>query len=203
MSIPCHRPFCKTQSFPTSCWDCQQPIFIVRCSCGSTVLFDHAGPPWPKHRCPGWRRTVWRTPDPVPGRNTPVSSNVVTKQGGRKTRDLGKVRPGGAARSVDPQSGRRHISSARVSTLNADTDLTRLVRGILRSGLRPFCLDPRMRYWQITLVDSNVRPRESYIALIPDGLARRLRTNLTVKAEVCGRSFRGVGCWIVTDISPS
>lgn len=205
LSIPSHGPFCKTRNFPTTCMDCQQKIFIVTCSCGSTVLFDHPGPPWPRHQCVRWGLGRWTGVGSVGVGGTPTASRVVTKQVRRKTRDIRSVRRGRATRSVDLQRGRRRILTALVHAVSADTELTRRVNAQLRSGVRPFGLDPRERYSEIRLMDSKVLGGETYTALIPDSLARGLRANanVTAKTEICRKSFRGIGCWIVTGISSS
>ena len=203
MSIPSHGPFCKTRNYPTTCMDCQQKIFIVTCSCGSTVLFDHPGPPWPKHQCVSWGHGGWTGVGSVGFGSTATASRVVPKQVRRKTKDIRSVRRGRATQSVDLQRGRRRTLTAFVHAVSADTELTRRVNAQLRSGVRPFGLDPREHYWEIRLVDSKVLGGEPYTALIPDSLARGLRTNVTAKTEICQKSFRSVGCWIVTGISSS
>ena len=46
-----HGVYCKTITFPLKCKYCQQQIFFFSCDCGSRVLFDELGPPWPRHDC--------------------------------------------------------------------------------------------------------------------------------------------------------
>lgn len=45
--------YCSTQAFPLKCRYCGGSVFFFRCSCGSRVLFDELGPPWPVHDCGG------------------------------------------------------------------------------------------------------------------------------------------------------
>ena len=46
-----HGIFCHMKTFPLNCRYCQQRIFFFSCDCGSRVLFDELGPPWPMHDC--------------------------------------------------------------------------------------------------------------------------------------------------------
>ncbi len=48
--VPSHGPWCSTQTYPTRCVVCGDDVFHFRCTCGSSVLFDHLGDPWPIHR---------------------------------------------------------------------------------------------------------------------------------------------------------
>lgn len=53
MAVPTHSEGCKTQTWATRCRDCDEPVYFFSCSCGSRVLFDRLGEPWPLHadRC--------------------------------------------------------------------------------------------------------------------------------------------------------
>ncbi len=52
MPVPTHGPRCrKLFCRPIRCKDCRQEIFQWACTCGSSVLFDKLGEPWPRHRC--------------------------------------------------------------------------------------------------------------------------------------------------------
>lgn len=61
--IPTHGTWCQTITFPTLCRECQADIFILRCNCGSLVLFDDLGPPWPVHDCDNakWAQNLPKT----------------------------------------------------------------------------------------------------------------------------------------------
>ena len=203
MPIPGHGPFCKTRSYPRKCKYCGQKIFFVSCTCGSAMLFDRLGWPWPEHWCVG-RGASGRSGVGVrPRRRTPISREVVTKRQRREAEGHRGVPLGTMARSVAPQRGSRRSLVAHVRAVRTDTALTRLVNALLRSRVRRFGLAPGTRYRQITLVDGNVHPNASYTALIPDGLARGLSTNVTVKVKICGTSIRNRPCWVVTAISAS
>lgn len=42
---------CGARTIPLNCRYCRASIFYFRCECGSRVLFEELGPPWPQHRC--------------------------------------------------------------------------------------------------------------------------------------------------------
>ncbi len=46
-----HGTWCRTKTFPLKCKRCGAGIFFFQCDCGSRVLFDSLGPPWPMHNC--------------------------------------------------------------------------------------------------------------------------------------------------------
>lgn len=54
MPVPTHGPRCKKLFCrPSRCTGCRQEIFHWACTCGSNILFDKLGEPWPRHRCSG------------------------------------------------------------------------------------------------------------------------------------------------------
>ena len=58
-----HGYWCNTRAFPTNCRSCNSAIYVFMCDCGSRVLFDQLGPPWPVHDCgTSWTRNLVRTP---------------------------------------------------------------------------------------------------------------------------------------------
>ncbi len=78
MPVPTHGPQCeKLFCYPSRCADCKQDVFYWGCTCGSRVLFDDLGEPWPTHEC-GKKRLV------VPLRTYPP---------GQPTRDLDETNP--------------------------------------------------------------------------------------------------------------
>ena len=79
VSIPWDGPFYESRSYPTRRKGCLQKIFVVRCTYGSTVLFDHLGLPSPKHVCAGWRSNEWSGAGRVRGGRTVIASDAVTE----------------------------------------------------------------------------------------------------------------------------
>lgn len=49
--VPSHGPQCDTRTYPTRCRYCETAVFFFQCSCGSRMLFDDLGEPWPRHDC--------------------------------------------------------------------------------------------------------------------------------------------------------
>ena len=49
--VPSHGPWCETRAFRAPCQYCDSSVFHFRCSCGSYVVFDSLGAPWPHHDC--------------------------------------------------------------------------------------------------------------------------------------------------------
>lgn len=53
MPVPTHGPRCRTRfCHPSKCKECRQEVFYWACTCGSSLLFDRLGEPWPRHKCP-------------------------------------------------------------------------------------------------------------------------------------------------------
>jgi hypothetical protein len=67
--IPGHAPQCATKTRPSTCAACGAGVFWLSCTCGSVLLLDALGDPWPLHRCSGRsqsarrRRTYGSLPD--------------------------------------------------------------------------------------------------------------------------------------------
>ena len=67
-------------------------------------------------------------------------------------------------------------------------------------GLKMLNLDPKVRYWQITLVDNSVRPNKSYTALLPERYARGVLKDKMAMAEIQGRVVGDIAHWVITEI---
>lgn len=66
MPVPTHGPRCrKLFCRPSRCMDCRQEIFHWACTCGSNVLFDKLGEPWPQHKCTGSAASTLGTKKPT------------------------------------------------------------------------------------------------------------------------------------------
>jgi len=48
-----HGWWCNSRTYPLICKYCGSKIFHLSCDCGSSVLFDELGWPWPRHQCAG------------------------------------------------------------------------------------------------------------------------------------------------------
>ena len=96
----------------------------------------------------------------------------------------------------------RRYSLAVVRELHQNTKRTANVNTMSELGYKLHGLDPTMRYRQITLVDTKVRPNESFTALIPDHLAQGLKRGVMVAAGMSGCGSGNFSNWVITDISP-
>lgn len=46
-----HGWWCNTKTIPLTCKYCHEEIFWFSCDCGSSIIFEELGPPWPRHYC--------------------------------------------------------------------------------------------------------------------------------------------------------
>ena len=203
ISIPTHGPSCQTLVYDTSCWYCQQEIFVLQCSCGSAVLLDQIGKPWTKHVCAGIGGSGysgWTAVDVLQAQGVPITADVMAKifpdhEGNR--RNLHQEDP---TRKVDPERDGKRSMLAVVRALHRDTKRTENVEDLPEFGRKLLGLDPKVRYRQITLVNNGARPNESYTALVPDDDMRGLRLDAMVMVEMRGHVAGDYAEWIVTDI---
>ena len=191
MSIPTHGPSCQTLVYPTSCWYCQQEIFVLECSCGSAVLFDQIGASWPKHTCVGYGRGRWSTVATLRASGAPITSDVI--QGAEPETEI---------KRIDPMAGELRSLLAVVRDLHSSTKRTETVKALPEFGSKLFGLNPKMNYWQITLVDNRIRPNESFTALIPDPLTHGLKHHVMVRVEMSAHVIGDWANWIINDINP-
>lgn len=49
-----HGRWCNSRTYPTRCQYCGKQVFFFMCDCGSRVVFDALGQPWPIHHCEEW-----------------------------------------------------------------------------------------------------------------------------------------------------
>jgi hypothetical protein len=71
-----HGLWCGSRTFPLPCRYCAKPIFLFTCNCGSVVLFEELGTPWPKHLC---AKAPWADEDegPTYGLDREYASRIV------------------------------------------------------------------------------------------------------------------------------
>ena len=115
-----HGFHCRTKTFPSSCKYCQRRIFFFSCYCGSRVLFDDLGPPWPVHDCRSQSRgAALHVPSSI---NT--SSRVHLYRGG----------PGGSDLLPGWQRGGDSIDLAIVARVSESQSVTREIMRIEPHG---------------------------------------------------------------------
>ena len=82
-----HGWWCNSKTIPMTCKYCGDRIFWLSCDCGSSVLFDELGWPWPQHRCAGL------APKPTLSRlgTDDLSATVLSHLDGEKTDEIARL----------------------------------------------------------------------------------------------------------------
>lgn len=211
MAVPTHGAFCQTILYESSCWYCEQDIFVLQCTCGSAVLFDDRGPPWPKHSCSGTGDvggiggsglSGWAAVDALRAQGVPITTDVIDRifpdaQHGEKHAHREQ-----AIHRIEPERHLRRTILAVVRELNQVTNRTKAVNTLPEFGQRLIGLDPTVRYRQITLVDNTVRPNQSFTALIADRQAQYLEIGVMVTVTLTGCVVGNFANWLVNELSP-
>jgi len=211
MPVSTHGPFCQTLVYPTSCWYCQQSIFVLQCTCGSAMLFDALGWPWPKHTCSGAGGaggiggsgfSGWEAVDVLRAHGATISNDVLKKIFPGQSQERRNVWTTDNIKRIEPAHGQTRDLLAVVRELHSHTRQTSAVENLSTMGKTLLGLDTGIRHWQITLVQNDIRPNESLTALIPEHLARNLKRNMIVMATLTIRVQGNISCWIVSEIDP-
>ena len=186
MPIPTHGPFCQTWIYPVDCRDCGSGIHILQCTCGSCVLLDEVGWPWPEHQCPassvggtrGWVPATRVIPAgrPAPGVDGTIDTKKISPVDGQAMELLAVVRD-------------VHSNTRRIRAIEALSHLGRQLLGLERTA-----------YLQVTLVQNMSRPNESYTALVPSNLMKGIGLQMMVRATLSARTVGSISEWIVTDL---
>ncbi len=133
MPVPTHSPFCQTLVYPTSCWYCQQDIHVLQCSCGSAVLFDDIGPPWPKHGCVGTGGaggiggsglSGWEAVDALRAQGVPISKDIMKMIFPADPLDNSKTLRADEIKRIDPMIYQNWNALAVVRELHLETGTT-------------------------------------------------------------------------------
>ena len=211
MPVPTHGPFCQTLVYPTSCWYCQQDIHVLQCTCGSAVLFDALGSPWPKHECSGTGGTGgiggsglsgWEAVDVLRAHGAPISHDVLKKIFPGEQSERRSAESSVDMKRIEPTAGQIKDLLAVIRELRASTSRTSAIDALPTMGKKLLGLDANVSYWQITLVQNHIRPNESYTALVPEYLARSLNRGTMVMASMTARVQGNFSCWVASDINP-
>ncbi len=128
-----HGSWCNSRVWRTACRECQQQVYFFSCSCGSAVLFEKLGAPWPKHICPPpitvYKRqkgadgtvTAWLTPDGSITATRPAETTLIEPGFAdlARDRDAKDERP---IRKYAALSGERKSIHGIVRELRSDVD---------------------------------------------------------------------------------
>ena len=207
MSVPTRGPFCQTLIYDTLCWYCQQDIWILQCTCGSVVLLEAPGAPWPKHACAGRGGagglsgsglSGWASVNALQAQGVPISPDI----GPSARQNVHNTEPEAAIKQIRPKNGERRSALAVVRGLYLSTRRIAAVDALPELGRKILRLDPQMCYWQITLVDNAARPNKSFTGLVPDHLAQSLELGVMVMVKMFGSVSGRFTNWVITDINP-
>lgn len=91
---------------------------------------------------------------------------------------------------------------AVVRELHVKMGTASVVNGLPALGMGTLGLDPRVSYWQITLVKNDVRPNERYTTFAPAPLAQDLRRGVMVMAGISARVQGEFSYWVISHTSP-
>lgn len=210
MPIPAHSPSCQTWIYPTNCWSCDDEIFVLQCTCGSVVLLDERVPPWPKHYCTktgsghgigGSGLSGWMAIDTLEAQGIRITFDIMEKIFPSKKQGNHAVFQETEIRKIEPEGSSQLSLLAVVREMPQSTRRTKEIADLPEMGLKLLGIEPGITYRQITLVDNQIRPNESYTAFIPKRLAAGLIRNGMVVASMRGCVVGNFVGWIVTDIS--
>ncbi len=201
MSVPNHHPSCRSLTYPAECWDCGEPIFIFQCSCGSTVLFDQLGWPWPQHDCGGERLpTGWDVIDKLRAMGVPIDARVMAYAFG-KTPGESKPKAPPPIVAIKPTHGKTADVIGIIRNIDFNTKLTKDLDNVGRVGLEMLRLRGKVDYGQITIHDTSEEPAASYTCIVPNRQQlKRYAIGELVGLQVRGAVFGSFGFWVVENI---
>jgi hypothetical protein len=200
MSVPNHGPFCQSKTYPVKCWDCGKQIYIFQCTCGSTVLFDRLGSPWPIHDCGGEKLpTGWDAIRKLQSMGVPIDQRVMEYAFGKKPKRPSNAPP--PIIRVDPVHGEVLDIIAILREYNDTTKVVNSIKEFGTIGLQILGLKNDQKVAQITFHDTSKSQAESYTCLMPLALS----VNKSDIGKLIGVSLRGVvsgsmSYWIVSNI---
>ena len=197
MPVPTHSASCQTRIYPTDCWYCAAPIYVLQCSCGSAVLLDMNHPPWEDHDC-SVTGTIgrsglqgWNAVDALRSNGVPINSDIMSKvfpadQRGQK----GASPPSASMRAVKPKAGHKVEILALVRDLRVTTKTISALNDLSDVGAKLLKL-PKGPLWQATLVVNSERPNLSYTCVLPAsvGLPKTAKDKMVfaqIEARIAG-----------------
>lgn len=214
MSVPTHGPSCQVLVYSTNCWHCGGAIHVLQCTCGSAVLLDGLGKPWPKHDCRGAPGRIGPSGIGGSGYSGWAAVDALRSAGASITPDIiGKIFPGASPgkkapaapsiEAVDPNqnNGKEIMIFAIVREFNEQTKRSRQLNDINAIGARMLGLPAKGALWQLTLFDNSRRPNLSYTCLAPSRFSfLKQAKNKLVCANLAARVAGDHAIWLVSDI---
>ena len=204
MSVPRHGVECRTRTFPTKCSNCGDAVFFFSCTCGSRVLFDQLGWPWPEHDCQfsrsdqAWARSRHTTRLGDGGVRVELSSDVTVTRPAERRRRRWDIDPAVADRarrdarsrechpieSVPPGAGLTEEIVGVIRAMERNVDVYRRLEVPRTTGGKAFLGVLGSGRWGRVTIHVLGRRIHSYSAWVPDRLIPRhnLRNGVTVSA---------------------
>lgn len=203
-----HGPWCGSRTWPTACRRCGDRIFFFSCDCGSRVLFDQLGRPWPVHDCDAsWARRVVRrvsssgeivvaVAEGVAAIRTGADFDIDLTAGTRRTR-----RPSdwlSPIERMDPAPGAHDVVTGVVREIRLDVDPYTAL-GVLRGPIGAAALGPIGERSVSRLTVHAPSPEEvdlleSFTAWVPSDLLVGVSRNGTVTMDIEAVHVLGSDC---------
>lgn len=197
MSIPTHGPDCHTTTYPVTCRSCGQSIFVLQCTCGSAVLLNSIGWPWPHHECPDSDLPRgWRAIQKLRDMGVPIDHRIMEYAFGSKPSVVRAPSPP-TLKKIEPESAQHLELIATLRECDANTKHVQELQQLGAMGHKMLNISsPNIA--QFTLHDTSASPARSYRCLFPYATGNPAKHVGTLVAVVLdGIQFGSFATWIV------
>jgi hypothetical protein len=224
---PLHGPTCSTGRYDWHCPECGDPVKVFHCTCGSWVMFDSLGGDWPRHDCfnTEYRKLVGVVKPILDGGADPRSATFAPFAALRDRLDPGRLSTGPTGLSEPRAKLFEHRKPAIEHVIKTMTPIEGeapvFFLGVVRErerntariqqvygavgevGVKLLGLPARPRALQLTIVDADGEPNESYTGIADDGLLDPgVRPGVMVGATFKACVGPSVSTWLITEIVP-
>ncbi len=198
MSIPTHDSDCHTTTYPVACRSCGKSIFILQCTCGSAVLLNSLGWPWPQHECPDPSLPKgWRAIQKLRDMGVLIDHRAIEYAFGPKSPTLRRASPPTLTK-IKPESGLQLELIAMLCESHSNTKHAQELQQLGTIGQQMLNISsPDIT--QLTLHDTSVSPPRSYRCLFPHALVNPAKHHVgnLVAVVLEGVQFGSFSTWIV------
>lgn len=200
MAIPNHLSSCQTWLFETRCWNCNNIIFVLQCTCGSAVLFNNNTSPFEHHTCSGGigdsGYSGWEAIEILRNAGMPVSPEIMSTVFGRKPEGGAQKISHSDIRKCPVECGENIQLILNLSEFHLETDNTIQANGLTEIA-REFEGLPKDQsgFRQMTFISNNDEIRESYTALIANKTVPRNIKHLVKQKAVFFVQLKGLKTW--------
>lgn len=200
MSIPTHGSDCHTTTYPSACRSCGKHIFILQCTCGSAVLLNSLGWPWPHHQCldPNLPRG-WRAIQKLRDMGIPIDHRVIKYAYDPKS-PTSLNTPPPTLTKVKSESGKKLELITLLRECHSNTKHTQKLQQLGTIGQKMFNMSSS-NIIQLTLHDTSASPPRSYRCLFPSApinLSANIGNLVAVVLE--GVEFGSFSTWVVREL---